>query len=540
MTVQHSDFYKKLMKNSQSNNHYHICQENTSANPRPRRHLRARKVIACLVFVLLLAAVLAGLNHLLRHKFLEKDLSPVSTYGGYYEMEPDSVDVLFLGSSHSYSAFSPQRIYNKTGIRSYNLSSSEQSLVVSYYWLKEALNYQSPKAVVLDVFMCFPWNQSTPLNSAEPYVRKAIDSMRLGKNKIDLINTVCELDESYTKSSFFLTNLRYHERWEDLGENDFSDDMLEIVAQSRGYSASYKNRCDLDYTPFEAGTTSDLAGMQPEMEEYLQKIADLCDENHIQLILTRTPYYDASEEEYNTIRDFADENDLPYYDFNETSLYKTVDYNFARHNDSRKHVNVWGALKLSDYMGKILSDVYHVDGHADPQWEKTKAYYRNTYIDACLPETEDISDYLDTLIQSRNRKRYTIFINIRDLTETDLDPDVKNQLADLGLQMADLLTGEEKYYYFAVIDCGKVVNEQYSETPISASGTFDEKSRQYVQSGQENDVYNKYKIRVGTKKYGIYTNSINIIVYDNVRRKIIDHDHFPVSADRDSKEDTSD
>lgn len=530
----------KNMKNSLPKEYRHFHNEDSPANPQPHRHTRTQKIAACLIFAVLLAVTLAGLNHLLRHKFLEKDLSPVSTYGGYYEMQPYSVDVLFLGSSHSYSAFSPQRIYNKTNIRSYNLSSSEQSLVVSYYWLKEALNYQSPRTVVLDVFMCFPWNRETPLNSAEPYVRKAIDSMRVGSNKIDLINTVCDLDNSYTKSSFFLTNLRYHERWEDLGENDFSDDMFEIVGQSKGYSASYKNRCGLDYTPFEAGTTSDRAGMQPEMADYLQKIADLCARNHIQLILTRTPYYDASEEEYNTIREFADENHLPYYDFNETSLYKTIDYNFGRNNDSRKHVNVWGALKLSDYMGKLLSDVYQVDGHVDPQWEKTKAYYRNTYIDACLPETEDIVDYLDTLQQARNLKRYTIFINIRDLTETDLDPEINQKLRDLGLQLTDELTGEKKYYYFAVIDKGKVVEERYDETPVSASGTFDGKSRQYVQNGQENDVYNKYKIRVGTKKYGIYTNSINIIVYDNVRRKVIDHDHFAVNADRESKEESSD
>ena len=62
----------------------------------------------------------------------------------FYRMEKNSIDVLFLGSSYCMSTFSPQEIYNQYGLRSYNLGTQQQSLLVSYYWLKEALRYQHP------------------------------------------------------------------------------------------------------------------------------------------------------------------------------------------------------------------------------------------------------------------------------------------------------------------------------------------------------------------------------------------------------------
>ncbi len=492
------------------------------------------KSIKYIIFCALLIAVLTGVNTVLRHKYLEKDLTPISTYGGYYEMDKNSVDVLFFGSSHSYSSFSPQRIYNKTHIRSYNLSSSEQSLVVSYYWLKEALEYQSPKAVVLDVFMCFPWNESTNLNAAEPYVRKAVDSMHWSSNRIELIDAITKIDDSYSKLSYYLSNLRYHERWEELDKKDFDDTLIDVVGQSKGYSASYKNRCGRTFEPFEAGTSTETAEMQPYMAEYLQKIADLCKTEGIQLILVRTPYYDATLEEYNTMQAFADANNLPYYDFNERSLYDEIGYNFAKHNDSKKHVNIWGARKISDFTGHLLQYTYGISGSPDMQWEKTKDYYRDTYVDAGLYEEEEITDYLDILLKKSNKDRYTIFITIRDMTETDIDPEVIARLRKFGLK--ETLESNSQYYYLAVIDQGKILTEQLSDAPIAFSGAFDNNERQFTISGQENDVYNKYRIKVNTSQYGIYSNAINIIVYDNVRHKKINHGHYIVSSDRNDTE----
>ena len=115
-----------------------------------RTHLG--NIIRSAVFLFLLVISLYYINEMLLPKYtLKNNLWPMtSSYNQFYQMEEDSVDVLFLGSSVVVNAFSPQEIYDTYGIRSYNLASEEQSIFLSYYWLKEALRYQNPQVVVLD------------------------------------------------------------------------------------------------------------------------------------------------------------------------------------------------------------------------------------------------------------------------------------------------------------------------------------------------------------------------------------------------------
>ena len=77
-----------------------------------------------LLVTLILMAVLAG--EIFKPKFRNDNYWPLDvTYQSFYEMEKDSVDVIFLGSSHAISAFSPQELYDECGIRSFNLGSEE-------------------------------------------------------------------------------------------------------------------------------------------------------------------------------------------------------------------------------------------------------------------------------------------------------------------------------------------------------------------------------------------------------------------------------
>lgn len=107
-------------------------------------------------FLFLTLLMLYGLNRTLTPKYRYDSANPLSeTYRGFYQMNKNTVDVLFLGSSHTACGFSPQELYDAYSIRSYNLGSNIQSLWTSYYWLKEALQNQSPKAVVLDIYSLF-------------------------------------------------------------------------------------------------------------------------------------------------------------------------------------------------------------------------------------------------------------------------------------------------------------------------------------------------------------------------------------------------
>ena len=74
---------------------------------------------------------------------LNRRIREVATFG--------DVDVLFLGSSHSYRGFDP-RIFSKHGIKSFNLGSSSQTPIQTEILLKRYLNSLNPKLVVYEVY----------------------------------------------------------------------------------------------------------------------------------------------------------------------------------------------------------------------------------------------------------------------------------------------------------------------------------------------------------------------------------------------------
>lgn len=95
----------------------------------------------------------AGLMPVFIPKAVEVNaVSPMVTYTTFYEMPPNSIDVFFMGTSHMYNGISPRYLKEHYGIDSYNLVSSMQSTAIMYFWLKEALNYQTPEVVVFDVY----------------------------------------------------------------------------------------------------------------------------------------------------------------------------------------------------------------------------------------------------------------------------------------------------------------------------------------------------------------------------------------------------
>ena len=186
-----------------------------------RKHII--RIIEIVVFLSILVISLNFINECSMPKYtLKNNLWPTtSTYKQFYLMDKDSIDVLFLGSSVVVNSYSPQELYNTYGIRSYNLASDQQSIFLSYYWLKEALRFQAPKAVVLDTRFLFPDHFESPINTTEELTRKCLDPMKWSSVKREAVSDLCRLDSSQSELSYYLKNLRFHTRWTEMSEEDF-------------------------------------------------------------------------------------------------------------------------------------------------------------------------------------------------------------------------------------------------------------------------------------------------------------------------------
>lgn len=475
----------------------------------------------CAIFILILCVSIKLVYRVIMPKyFYQEMLSTTLSYTDFYDMEKNTIDVLFLGSSISATSYIPQELYNRYGITSYNLASEKQSPVISYFWLKEALHYQQPEAVVLDCYFLFDQNGNV-MNTNEDSIRRALDYMKWSPLKKEAIRTICDLDDSQSQFSYYFPNIRYHSRWLELTENDFLFSEMASRYGLMGYAPLADNCKNEEYTPYGSETTGEETNILPLMEKYLDNILLLCEQNDITLILTYSPILNTDIGKHHAIQKYADAHNLLFIDFNEEKVYKETDFHFAEDSYDTAHNNLWGAEKITDYIGKVLADQYQIPEKYNEQWERTKTVYEETKKDCALIHITDMNEYIEALKDDR----YSVFISANGNYSSFLTEETILKLRSLGLEVS-LQTdpSQETFYcYYAVISDGVIVEKV---------GYDDFTDNNSIQGGQVTyDIAGGGAIKIANENVSIEGNGFNIVVYDNKTRKVIDSVCFDTSAE---------
>lgn len=470
----------------------------------------------------IVAMALGSINLVLKPKhFFESAWPTTVSQLGFYEMEKGTVDVLFLGSSICVSAFSPQEIYNEYGIRSNNYGSEQQSIVTSYYRLKEALQVQTPRAVVLETSNCFRMYSDEALNASEPFIRMTLDFMKASPVKSEYIRQLEEIDPEQSAMSHYFTNLRYHTRWRSLSENDFLLSELRGHNETKGYGVSGKKWGRDDYTTPVSGDGSGAPrDMVPLAEEYLNRMISLCSERGIEFILVSGVNSGANEEKHRAVSDFAQEHGVRFIDFNVKEMYDSIGFVYAEDTIEGLHANYLGAQKMSREIGRVLSEEYGLQPVVDEQYESTRAAYDGMIDNAKLETESDLAAYLRLL----DPARHTIFIAVKDDAAGALGEDASLALHELGLG------GPTRYQnsYCAVISENGVF-ELEGEAMLTDRGTFRKGRTYYEVCSAGHRCGLMCSIRIGGVEYAKNLCGLNIVVYDRALNKIVDSVCFDTS-----------
>lgn len=333
--------------------------------------MKKKKIFACIAILTAFFCLLFSAEAVLTPKYLTETREGALVRE--YYAETTGHDVLFLGDCETYESYTPPTLWEEYGITSVVRGSAQQLLWQSYYLLKDTLRYETPKAVVLNVYAV---KYGEPQNEA--YNRMTLDGMRLSWDKIEAIRASMTEDEDFL--SYLFPLLRYHSRWSELTASDFRYAFSQPKISHNGYlmqtgvspkTTEAEGRELLDYT-------------LPETSfEWLQKITDLCDEKGIELILVKAPTNDWRYrwyDEYDAqVVDFAEKNGISYFNFIPLADEIGIDWTTDTY-DGGVHLNVYGAEKLTSYFGKILSERFEIpdrsgDGALSESWNRKSERY---------------------------------------------------------------------------------------------------------------------------------------------------------------------
>ena len=307
-----------------------------------------KKLIRFTAFLLIAAVIFAGLDRLFTRKTLDGWWNITTKTHGFFNTEEDTLDVVFCGSSHAYASFNPLVIGEETGLSSYVIATQKQPLWATYYYIKEAIERQKPSLIVLDLF-AFSL-QDEYADEATNYT--FTDDFPFGRNKLEMIKHAAAPEDRF---SLLFKFAKYHTRWSELTEDDFSYNPKELRDYLYGYCMLTATSDDI--VPNEIGNPIAIPSSEKN-ELWLIAIIDLCYENGTNLLLVKTPMNDTSEERGYFMRaaEIAEMEAVPFISYNE--LFDEIGLDFKTDFYDRAHLNWRGADKFSRYFAKTaLADI---------------------------------------------------------------------------------------------------------------------------------------------------------------------------------------
>lgn len=295
-----------------------------------------RVILFLLIFTVLLWACSVAIQLVVRN--VKGAVSGRSRVFASISTEKDNtIDLLVAGDSESYTSVSTMDLWDQAGIAAYDCGQPAQKIQETYYILKTAFKTQSPKLVILETNTMF----------RDPGFLK---------------NIQLSLTEPL---AYYFPVIKYHNAWKALFDGPGGLKQSYKGFEIRNKVVSYDG--DEEYMK----ETKDKAEIPETARIYTEKIIKLCRKNGADILLVSAPSpQNYNYKKHNSLEEFAGENNVPYVDLNIKNRDIGIDWKKDSY-DKGDHLNISGARKVTEYIGKYLADNYQLpDRRNKADWQE--------------------------------------------------------------------------------------------------------------------------------------------------------------------------
>lgn len=318
-----------------------------------------------LLFVLVLGLVISLTFHFAYPSYIDG----IYDMTIFYQQEENTVDVLVLGSSHAFEAVNTAVLWNDAGIPSFILAGSMQPMWNTYYYLKEALKYQTPKLVVLEVYSAV----MTEDYSNNSKIIKNTFGLKNSEDRTAAIK-VSSPEEQY--QDYLLGFPAYHAMVLDVTVKDILPykGNPDYYKNWKGFLENYET---IAFAEPDVSDVDEVGCMTEKTYEYFIKTIEMAQENNIPLLLITAPYYIEEEDQeiYNQVSNIAKEYGVNFVNFNLRIDQIGLDY--STDLADCHHLNYLGNVKFTTVLTDYITENYELtDRRGDNRWQTWENSYQ--------------------------------------------------------------------------------------------------------------------------------------------------------------------
>ncbi len=323
-----------------------------------------KKFAATVILIALTILAFAGIYRVLSWKDTMGDY--LSSVQQLYATDRNTIDVLFVGSSHVYGDINPDVIWREQGFSSFDMAISGQDAPAAYHYTMEALKTQSPQVVMVDL-LAASFEEGTTGNTY-----RSMLPMRTGVNQVRMVMEDPNTEKN--RGDYILKWPVIHSRYRELGAYDFITN--DYSDYGRGYCYRF-TVADIPHDPaWDALMEADE--LSERNRKWIDDLVTLSEEREFELAFTLLPYeiHEWDRRIYNGIFAYLDELEVPY--LTDRTLFECSCLDYETDYLDFDHLNASGGEKLSRWLGGYLASHYALEDHrgdaAYHQWDESLAW----------------------------------------------------------------------------------------------------------------------------------------------------------------------
>lgn len=464
-----------------------------------------KSAIRCIAFLCILFLLIVRSYDVLSWKDTLGDY--LSSVEQLYATEDDMMDVVFMGSSHTYCSISPALLWGENGIAAFNMTTSGQDKDSTYHYLVELLKTQSPEVVCVELY-----GLTFDEHVVEGNRHRNMLGMPLSENSIALIDE--HIEDEQLNMDYKLRWPIVHTRYKELDMYDFVE--YDFSQYGRGIDFSYE--ATFAHYPVESLGYYVADELTESNKEWLDKLYQLSIDEDFELVLFVAPAVisSADQGQFNAAVQYAEERGLTIFDFNRKSVELGFDYttDFLDHY----HLNGYGAEKLTRFFGEFLTENYDLADHREDngyeQWDKSYTRYLQVKAAHELNSCETFDVFILKLKEMEN---ITCIVSF----EGDYIKTIPAQSIAWMLDMSDEDYKKGGTFFY---QDGKLERIMYNDSEEVYIKELSEYNTLKIQNMNLEDAsnMNSQDIMINLEVLGACNDGVNFVVYDNVRNEVID------------------
>ena len=293
----------------------------------------------------------------------------------YRTLEENTIDAVMVGTSGTDRYWIPSQAYEKYGMTVYPLSSNSMPVFLYTQLIEEALAYQSPELIVIDIR---PFTQdNVSANRMDTKARMLLDaltpfSVNRIKAGIETIQAIRSVDptQSQFDLSFFFSVIKFHTKWS-ADSYSIKDNLGEVKHKYMGFHVSKSvtiKQTPLDPQPIDLDQTLELDALS---EKYLYDLFDYIREKDLNVLFIDTPQVRNATDvgRSNRIYQIVEEEGFDCLHFYNESAPNgiTIDFDYETEFYNTGHTNYYGAIRFTDVLAEYYHENYNFPDHRNDE-----------------------------------------------------------------------------------------------------------------------------------------------------------------------------